>query len=128
MAEIEKTCENCKWEEEEFEGSHCRHCIHSAEERFEPKKVNEKCIAEIKIDMDMLQKVIEEKIKEFKADIQAVRNATIDEFAERLKTDYVNFDMYYILQNNNIVSEHTSLITYQDMIDEIAEEMKGGAK
>lgn len=50
----------------------------------------------------------------------------IDEFAERLKTDYVNFDLYYILQDNNFAFENTSLKSYQNMIDEIAEEMKGG--
>lgn len=52
----------------------------------------------------------------------------INEFAERLKTDYVNFDMYYILQNNNFAFENTSLKSYQNMIDEIAKEMKGGAE
>lgn len=35
--ELEKTCENCKYEFESCEGEHCRHCIHSAEEHFEPK-------------------------------------------------------------------------------------------
>lgn len=49
----------------------------------------------------------------------------IDEFAKSLKTDYVNFDLYYILENNNIAFENTSLIIYQDMIDELAEQMKG---
>lgn len=36
--ELEKTCENCKYEYEDMEGAHCRHCIHNAEERFEPKE------------------------------------------------------------------------------------------
>lgn len=35
--ELEKTCENCKYEFESCEGEHCRHCIHSADEHFEPK-------------------------------------------------------------------------------------------
>lgn len=38
MGEIEKTCENCKYDYEDMEGVHCRHCIHNAEERFEPKE------------------------------------------------------------------------------------------
>lgn len=54
------------------------------------------------------------------------RNKAIDEFAERLKTDYVNFDLYYILQNNNFAFENTSLKSYQDMVEEIAKQMKGG--
>ena len=35
--EIEMTCENCKYENEDMEGIHCRHCIHNAKENFEPK-------------------------------------------------------------------------------------------
>lgn len=35
--ELDKTCENCKYEYEDIEGTHCRHCIHSADEHFEPK-------------------------------------------------------------------------------------------
>lgn len=38
MSEIEKTCSNCKYEHEDIEGTHCRHCIHNAEEFFEPKE------------------------------------------------------------------------------------------
>ncbi len=38
--EIVKTCENCKYEFEDMEGTHCRHCIHNAEEHFEPKETN----------------------------------------------------------------------------------------
>lgn len=57
---------------------------------------------------------------------QEIRNKAIDEFGERLKTDYVNFDLYYILQNNNFAFENTSFKSYQDMVDEIAKQMKGG--
>ena len=38
MSEIEKTCENCEYELEDTEGTHCRHCIHNARENFEPKE------------------------------------------------------------------------------------------
>ena len=51
-------------------------------------------------------------------------NKAIDDFAKRLKTDYVNFDLYNILNDNNIAFENESLKSYQDMIDEIAEELK----
>ena len=37
MSEIEKTCENCKYEHEDIYGKHCRHCIRNADEFFEPK-------------------------------------------------------------------------------------------
>lgn len=38
MSEIEKICENCKWEYEDEFGKHCRNCIHNAEEHFKPKE------------------------------------------------------------------------------------------
>jgi len=51
MAEVlEKTCENCEYEREDIEGSHCRHCIHNAEEHFEPKINHEKEIRDKAID------------------------------------------------------------------------------
>ena len=81
MAEVlEKTCENCEYEHEDIEGSHFRHCIHNAEEHFEPKINHEK----------------------------EIRDKAIDEFAERAKS---------VLE-----SYHE-----QRWIDEIAEQMKGGA-
>ena len=36
---LDWTCENCKYDDEDMEGVHCRHCIHNAEEHFEPKEV-----------------------------------------------------------------------------------------
>lgn len=67
----------------------------------------------------------QELIKKLDGHDREVRNKAIDDFTERLKKDYVNFDMYYILQNNNYAFEKTSLKTYQDMIDEIAQQLKG---
>lgn len=60
--ELEKTCENCEYENEDMEGTHCRHCIHNAEEHFEPKT----CYA-----------------KE-----QEIRNKAIDDFAEQIRVHY----------------------------------------
>lgn len=34
---IEATCENCEYEYEDTDGTHCRHCIHNATECFKPK-------------------------------------------------------------------------------------------
>lgn len=50
----------------------------------------------------------------------------VDEFAKRLKTDYVNFELYYIFRDNEFADDTTSLKYYQKMVDEIAEELKGG--
>lgn len=48
--ELEKTCENCEYENEDIEGSHCRHCIHNAVEHFTPKINHEKEIRAKAID------------------------------------------------------------------------------
>lgn len=56
------------------------------------------------------------------------RSKAIDEFAKSLKRDYVNFDMLYILQNNDFLTGNKSLRSYKNMIDELAEEMKGGGE
>lgn len=58
MREIEKTCENCEYELEDIEGSHCRHCIHNAEEHFELKRQSKSYIE--------------------------IRNKAIDEFADKM--------------------------------------------
>lgn len=52
--ELEKTCENCEYEHEDVEGTHCRHCIHNAEEHFEPK---------INHEQEIRNKAIDEAIK-----------------------------------------------------------------
>ena len=54
-----------------------------------------------------------------------IREQAITEFAGKMKADYVNSDMYYILQNNNYAFPNTSLKMYKDLIDEIATELKG---
>ena len=58
--ESEKTCENCEYEYEDMEGTHCRHCIHNAEEHFAPKINHEKEIRANAIDECI--KIIEETV------------------------------------------------------------------
>lgn len=57
-----------------------------------------------------------------------VRNKVIDEFAKRLKVDYMDYDLYFIFHANNLLKPDESKKVYTDMIDEIAEQMKGGAE
>lgn len=60
--ELEKTCENCEYENEDMESAHCRHCIHNAEEHFAPKINHEKEIRNKAID-DFVKLFIEEDSK-----------------------------------------------------------------
>ena len=67
MSEIEKTCENCEYEHEDLEGTHCRHCIHNAEEHFKQKEIH--------------------------YTEQEIRNKVIDEFAEKLIMHFADWKM-----------------------------------
>lgn len=101
MAEaLEKTCENCEYEHEDVEGTHCRHCIHNAEEHFEPKSNHE----------------------------QEIRNKAIDEFAERLKSDeFQKYNLDMVFETSRDLSYSHCINAFCEYIDEIAEQMKGGA-
>lgn len=80
MREIEKTCENCEYELEDVDGIHCRHCIHNADEHFEPKKQSKQY-------MEIRNKAIDEfseQMKKMCKGITIAENA-IDEIAEQLK-------------------------------------------
>ena len=57
--ELEKTCENCEYENEDMESTHCRHCIHNAEEHFAPKINHEK---------EIRNKAIDDLCEEFRKD------------------------------------------------------------
>jgi hypothetical protein len=73
--ELVKTCENCKYDDEDMEGTHCRHCIHNATEHFEPKEV-----------------VLSE---------QEIRAKAIDEFFEELQ-EYEEDDMWLRLKMSSV--------------------------
>lgn len=88
---LEKTCENCEYENEDMEGAHCRHCICNAEEHFEPKRIFSK--------------------------EQEIRNKAIDVFAERL----------HDLCGYEIDDYQYPYLLHESRIDEIAEQLKGGA-
>lgn len=112
--ELEKTCENCKYEYEDMEGTHCRHCIHNAEENFEPK---EKTADELEAELKFLRQWKSDVMNDFcKYDASSVeeiavhaRNRAIDEFTKQLRP---------------------LLITCTDRLrlDEMAKQLKGGDK
>ena len=105
--ELEKTCENCEYEYEDFEGTHCRHCIHNAEEHFEPKVI-----------------VPTE---------QEIRAKAIDEFAEKLSleiSESIIWDMLATMSKNGSLSDTPDKIVDYiiDTSKKIAEQMKAGVK
>jgi hypothetical protein len=79
--ELEKTCENCEYENEDMESTHCRHCIHNAEEHFAPKINHEKEIRNKAID-DFVKLFIEEDSKHI---LDYNYYETIREVAQQLK-------------------------------------------
>lgn len=80
--ELEKTCENCKYELEDMESTHCRHCIHNAEEHFEAKEMNEKEIRNKAIDevFDFLKTKRDKRYMKISLDDLEIR-----EYKEQLK-------------------------------------------
>ena len=106
MREIEKTCENCEYENEDMEGTHCRHCIHNAEECFEPK----------------IMKMSEKEI----------RANAIDEFAERMSLEISESIIWGMLvdsdKDNSFSDTSDKIVDYVvDTAKKIAEQLKGGA-
>ena len=79
----------------------------------EVKENNKQLVCEIKIDAEMMRKIIDEKMTQIELDIQGIRAEAIDEFAERLKEKYGCLG--YIDE-----------IKFEE-VDKIAEQMKGGA-
>ena len=85
VEELEKTCENCEYEHEDIEGTHCRHCIHNAEEHFAPKINHEKQIRNKAID-DFVR-TLEKHTQENWIDHMeyGITWSDIEQVAERLK-------------------------------------------
>lgn len=77
----------------------------------EVKENNKQLVCEIKIDIEMMRKIIDEKMTQIELDIQGIRAEAIDEFAERLKEKYGCLG--YIDE-----------IKFEE-VDKIAEQMKG---
>ena len=94
--ELEKTCENCEYESEDMEGTHCRHCIHNAEEHFAPKINHEK----------------------------EIRAKAIDEFAEMICIKCE--EMACTTTINGRYMDILTLDGITDEVMEIAEQLKGG--
>ena len=85
----------------------------------EVKENNKQLVCEIKIDAEMMRKIINEKITQIELDIQEIRAKTIDEFAERLKAEFPMVEDEYGATTNLILNEK---------IEQIAEQMKAGGK
>lgn len=99
--ELEKTCENCRYEDEDMEGTHCRHCIHNAIEHFEPKVI-----------------VPTE---------QEIRAKAINEFAERIALEISESIIWGMLPTDCKDGVSDEIVDYViDTSKKIAEQMKIG--
>ena len=96
--ELEKTCKNCKYDDEDIEGTHCRHCIHNATEKFEPKEVE----------------LTEEEI----------RIKAMNEFCEKLFNACGEEAMTVVFENR-VKADVLTLDGIVEIEFEIAEQMKG---
>ena len=84
--ELERTCENCRYEHEDMESTHCRHCIHNATENFEPKEIelSEQEIREKAIDEFVATLVPRLTDAIYQRDVESMTNL-INDVAEELK-------------------------------------------
>lgn len=87
-------------------------------------------IANITLNKEDMQEIVDEIIKEIELDIeldiQKIRAKAIDEFAEKLKKLYQAYDIDLCLQDNDHLNYTDSRIALESYIDEIAEQMKAG--
>lgn len=96
----------------------------------EVKENNKQLVCEIKIDAEMMRKIIDEKMAQIELDIQEIRAKAIDEFADRL-SKYLNVESATKYGNKDAEQQRNSydtLMKYEiaDAIDDIAEQMKAG--
>jgi hypothetical protein len=104
----------------------------------EVKENNKQLVCEIKIDAEMMRKIIDEKMTQIELDIQEIRAKAIDEFAENLKRKILEeiYDVsdrqknYEVGSDMSMTCSHimgTLRDVYHRIVDEIAEQLKGGA-
>lgn len=84
----------------------------------EVKENNNQLVCEIKIDAEIMRKIIDEKMAQIELDIQEIRNKAIDEFMNKLCD-------HCIEQENECDNRECPFCTYGCEIINIAEQMKG---
>lgn len=83
----------------------------------EVKENNKQLVCEIKIDAEMMRKIIDEKMAQIELDIQEIRAKAIDEFKDSIKTELDRF---------GVVNLDTCVL--YDFIDRKAERIKAGGE
>lgn len=66
---------------------------------------------------------VKRMLDELEADIRA---KAIDEFAEKLKADFMDYDLYFIIHANNLMKPDEAFQSVRNMIDDVAEQLKEG--
>lgn len=90
----------------------------------EVKENNKQLVCEIKIDAEMMRKIIDEKMTQIELDIQGIRAKAIDEFYDKV----LNFEDYIEPVDT---SEFGAVLLYSgkditNMIVKIKEQLKAG--
>lgn len=53
-----------------------------------------------------------------------IRARAIDEFAEKIKADFMDYDIYFIIHANSVMKPDEAFQSFRTMIDDIAEQLK----
>lgn len=97
----------------------------------EVKENNKQLVCEIKIDAEMMWKIIDEKMAQIELNIQEIRAKAIDEFAEKLSleiSESIIWDMLATMSKNGSLSDTSDkIVDYViDTSKKVAEQMKAG--
>ena len=95
----------------------------------ELKENNKQLVCEIKIDIEMMRKIIDEKMTQTELDIQGIRAKAIDEFAKQLKSDeFQKCNLDIVFETSRDLSYSHCINAFHEYVDEIAEQLKEGGK
>lgn len=95
----------------------------------EVKENNKQLVCEIKIDTEILQKIIDETVAQIELDIQGIRAKAIDEFAKQLKSDeFQKYNLDMVFETSRDLSYSHCINAFHEYVDEIAEQLKEGGK
>lgn len=87
----------------------------------EVKENNKQLVCEIKIDAEMMRKIIDEKMTQIELDIQEIRAKAIDELKNEICTHFADWKYS---EDEKCIKDLIELAS--ESVEEIAEQMKAG--
>lgn len=80
-------------------------------------------LSKLKHDGNITEAEYQTLVKKLDGHDKILREQMIMEFAEKLKKDFMDYDLYLIFHANNLLKPEDSIKTYKCMVDDFAEEL-----